>query len=430
MTSELMALGQLVAAADSSLAEAEERLALDQAMRASLLCTLIGIEREGWVWPYRPDDGRASARALATLFEPLQGIGHLATLAAAADLDPMDPGPSHTVLPATLAACIVSEREHDVHSAVLGAVEAAWRLRRCVTGARPGIGFHSAGVYGAVAAAAAGARGLRLDAQACANAMAIALTRAAGLAVNSAASLVGMTHFGWGALHGLESALLAAEGWDASHDLDKALSSLFGSGQIDLSPLTLPCATRAARSLVFKRYPCNIYLNASVTLLEQARDKPLDHIEVRMPWIPHLDCPAPRNLRQARNSAQAVAAIAGAGEASYAAFSGPPGPWRATPEVAALLPHVELVADKAAPTRLDQAVVGVRAWRGGALVLDARRAMRELGGWGVEHARRLLGVHAGDPGVDAIYLGSVLDGFRHVSTRRLANAAAAEPSAR
>jgi hypothetical protein len=100
---------------------------------------------------------------LADLFEPMDAIGQLATLAGAADLDPMDPGPSHTVLPATLAACIASSLasppadaqadDDDVGAAVLAGVEAAWRMRRAVSGARPGVGFHSPGVYGAVAAA-------------------------------------------------------------------------------------------------------------------------------------------------------------------------------------------------------------------------------------------------------------------------------------
>jgi hypothetical protein len=418
MAGELPALARLVSTTGFSQARPEERVAIDQAMRAALLCTLIGVEREGWVWPYRADDARASARALAALFEPLKGIGHLATLAAAADLDPMDPGPSHTVLPATLAACVVAESEADVCAAVLAAVEAAWQVRRCVT-ARPGVGFHSAGVYGALAAAAAGARALRLDPQACANAMSISLTRAAGLAVNSAASMIGMTHFGWGALHGLESALLASEGWSASNDLERALSSIFGVGQVDLRTLAEPVHTGVARSLVFKRYPCNIYLNALVTLLQQCDHRPLDRIEIHMPWIPHLDCPAPRDMRQARNSAQAVAAIAGTGEATYAAFSGPPGPWVPPAPVAALLQRVELVADKSAATRLDQAVVRVRAWRGGVEVLDASQAMRALGGWGDDHARRLLGAPAAHPGIDAIYRGSIRDGFEYVSRLRL-----------
>ncbi len=442
MPGELTALGALASAADLDQSSAVERLALDQGIRASLLCALLGVEREGWVWPYpalaHRKGASGPAKMLAGVFEPLDGIGHLATLAGAADLDPMDPGPSHTVLPATLAACIAvplaggagstrsaAERDREVASAVLAGIDVAWRVRRSIKGARPGVGFHSAGVYGAIAAAAAAARALRLDEGRCANALAIALTRASGLAINSAASMIGMTHFGWGATHGLEAALLACEGWDASHDIERALSSLYGEGNANLAMLADPEGANAAAGLVFKRYPCNIYLNLVVMMLDEVRDKPVDRIEITMPWIPHLDCPSPRDLRQARNSAQAVAAIAGAQQTSYAAFSGPPGPWQPSADVARLLGSVELVVDRSAPTRLNEAVLQVRAWRGAALMQESSGAVRDMGGWGIEHARRLMGEDDAFGSVDALYGGSYLAGFEHVKQRRLA--AAAQP---
>lgn len=434
MSGELTALGALVAGTDWRAADAAERLAIERGIRASLLCVWLGLEREAGVWPYpaQAAAGRASqaGRMLAHLFEPLDGVAQLATLAGAADLDPMDPGPSHTVLPATLAACIASNvasasadaQSHDDHvgAAVLAGVEAAWRMRRAVSGARPGVGFHSPGVYGAVAAAAAGARALRLDEIGCANAMAIALTRASGLAINSAASTIGMTHFGWGAAHGLEAALLACEGWDASHDVERALASLFGEGRVNRDAILEHGGPAAAAGLVFKRYPCNIYLNLVVVMLDEVPVRPVDRIEITMPWIPHLDNAAPRDVRQARNSAQAVAAIAGSGDTSYAAFSGPLGPWHPVADVARLLPNVVLVADRAAPTRLSEASVGVRAWRGGSLVQDSTRAMRDLDSWGVEHARKLIGVDAPTRDVDALYGGSLLQGYEYVKARRLA----------
>jgi hypothetical protein len=158
MAGELSALGQLVAQADLGQASAAEQQALLHGARASLLCTWLGVEREGGVWPFAaPATGpapSAPARMLAGLFEPLGGIGHLGTLAGAADLDPMDPGPSHTVLPATLAACVAAgltaphasaagTSDAEIGSALLAGVEAGWRLRRAVTGTRPGVGFHS-----------------------------------------------------------------------------------------------------------------------------------------------------------------------------------------------------------------------------------------------------------------------------------------------
>ncbi|WP_233235141.1 MmgE/PrpD family protein [Bordetella sp. LUAb4] len=461
MPSEFSMLGSLVAQADIRAEQASARTAIDQAIRAALLCTLFGVEREGWVWPFRqpmpssphvepadtgdvqaPASQRAAARMLGGLMEPLGRIGHLGTLAGASDLDPMDPGPSHTVLAATLAACVAhslvdAQRAGDsgngndgdgdgdggsdalIGSAVLAGVESAWRIRGAITGTRPGVGFHSPGVFGTLAAAAAGARVLGLAPDACASALAIALTRAAGLGINSAASMIGMTHFGWGALHGLEAALLASQGWDASRDLQRGLATLFGEdpARAAMQNLAMP-GSKAADALVFKRYPCNIYLNLLVTMLEEViQEGPVDRIEVSMPWVPHLDCAAPKDLRQARNSAQAVAAIAGAGDISYAAFSGQPGPWVPNASVARLLPNVRLHMDKEAPTGLKKAVIGVRAWRGAALIQEDQRSMQSLQGWGADHARRLMGPSDPHGGVDALYEGSYLRGFTHVRAR-------------
>jgi len=428
MTDEYLPLGASVANARIGDASGAAQEAIEQGVRASLLCTLFGVEREQWVWPFpalaRSEAARSgvTVRMLASLLEPLGGIGRLGTAAGASDLDPMDPGPAHTVLPATLAACVAHEAgdagagtDETVRSAVLAGVEAAWAFRCAITGTRPGVGFHSPGVYGTLAAAASGARMLGLDAAACANALAIALTRASGLATNSAATTIGLTHFGWGALHGLEAALLASQGWDASHDFRRGLATLFGEDRVAPERLNAPGST-AAESLVFKRYPCNIYLNLLVAILEDVEGGPVDRIDVALPWVPHLDNPAPRDLRQARNSAQAAAAIAGAGDISYAAFSGPPGPWQPRPEVARLLPNVHLTMDKDAPTGLKNAVVSVRAWRSGRVVLDAERAMRDLRGWGVEHARRLAGAD-GAAGVREIYGDSHLRAFAAIRAR-------------
>lgn len=416
MPGELSALGEWVAGAHVAKLTAGERGALDQAMRASLLCVLLGVERESWSWPFNSRSGSRAGRLLGGLYESLDGIGELATLAGAADLDPMDPGPSHTVLPATLAACVLGGSDELIASSVLSGVEAAWRLRRAVTGARPGVGFHSPGVYGTVAAAVAGARALDLNGDGCTRAMAIALTRASGLAINSAASRIGITHFGWGAAHGLEAALLAAEDWSASTDVEKALASLFGSSTIDAAAIMQDTGAAVA-ALVFKRYPCNIYLNVLVSLLEQIDARPLDRIEVAMPWVPHLDCAAPADVRAARNSAQAVAAIAGAGPVSYAAFSGPPGRWMPSSAVRTLLPHVHIAMDRAAPTRLNEAMVGLVAWRDGKRVLQAERPVRDLKGWGVEHAQTLLGPGRDEP-LAALYAGPLLGAYSYVAQRR------------
>jgi len=437
MSDVLLALGDFASSLEWSRTPQEQQSAIDRGIRASLLCGLFGVERERALWPYpahAPDPDLQplnTTQLLGGMFLPLDGVGLLCTLAGAADLDPMDPGPSHTVLPATMAACAArrasgtkgctSADDANIAVGVLAGVEVGWRLRRAILGARPGLGFHSPGVFGTVAAAAAAARTLDLSAAQSANAVAIALTRAAGLALNSAASAIGMTHFGWGAFHGLEAALLAAHDWPASHDAQRALETLFGEGKVDTSRIAGDGAEApAATSLVFKYYPCNIYTNLIAKMLRETGGGPLDRVRIHMPWIPHLDCGAPKDLRQARNSAQAVAAIAAAGDTSYAAFSGSPSPWRPAERVQTMLSRIELDMDRDLPTRLSETAITLCAWRGGQQVLEAKGSMRDLAPWGREHAQELMGADDPTGGIAALYDEPYLHGFKHLKTRWLA----------
>ena len=104
MSVELLALGEFVAATEWNDAKPEQREIVDQSIRASQLCCLLGIERERSTWPYFFNEKglhqgqQNTSRMLGEVFAPLDGIGCLATLGGAADLDPMDPGPSHTPL--------------------------------------------------------------------------------------------------------------------------------------------------------------------------------------------------------------------------------------------------------------------------------------------------------------------------------------------
>jgi len=443
MSDELLSLGEFISSVDFATSSAATRQTIDEAARSSLLCALVGIEQEQWIWNFPILFARGGSKAtgavklLAGLFDVFEGVGHLGTAAGAADFDPMDPGPSHSALPATLASCVicaqgqVPQSRHatdvEVGSAVLAGIEAAMRVRRAISGTRPGVGYHSPGVYGAIAAAASAARTLRLSAAECANAIAIAIDRFSGLGINSAATLVGVTHFGWGTIHGLEAALLASQGWSASHDVGRAFATQFAASQIDLSVLAKPDPVSVTDALVFKWYPCNIYTNLVVLTLERVNREPIDRIEIRMPWIPHLDCPQPDGVRQARNSAQAVAAVAGAGDTSYAAFSGEAGIWKPSADVQRLIRHVDVVMDRSAPTDLQQASVAVRVWRGSAMVHEASRSMKDLRGWGRDHAAKLVG-NKNKGGVEAIYDHSIVHGFQYVQGRRRSITAGKEPS--
>jgi hypothetical protein len=434
MSTDLADLGRLAADTDAASASDDVRQVIDQAIRASLLCAFLGIKTERWVWGQAlPDEmtqgPRASTAAsmLAGLYDSLCGAVYVGTLAGAADLDPMDAGPSHTVLPATLASCIASrllgDAAHDatdsrIISGVLAGVDVSLRIRRTIGTVRPGVGFHSPGVFGTVAAAVAAARVLGLRSPEIANAMAIALTRAGGLSINSASSRIGLTHFGWGTAHGLEAALLAASKWSASHDVRRALDTLFGDAAAQAFERTSPgvSAPFEPRDIIFKHYACNIYLNLVVLSLAGLDGEQVDRIRLEMPWIPQLDCPVPVDIRQARNSAQAVAAIAVASDRSYDAFSNPRGLWAPSADVARLLPRVEVEMDEAAPTGLANAKVRIRAWRGHTLAIDEVRTPSELGGWGEEHATVLLGGAGDSEAVSGLYGASYATAYGFVDT--------------
>jgi 2-methylcitrate dehydratase PrpD len=420
---QLDLLGSAVALTAFDQAPPALRETVDRAMRAVLVCTSLGIAREWWVLParWRGLDGTDERDLLNTVMA-------LGTLAAAADLDPMDIGPSHTPLAATLAAGIAAHvcdaPNERIADGVLAGMDSALRLRRAVTGTRPGVGFHSPGVFGVIAAAAAAARTMALSRAACANALAIALTRAGGLAINSAATRIGLTHFGWGTAHGLEAALLAAQGWTASHDLDKALSTLFPGASVRFEPRTFdPELMLTAPDVIFKHYPCNIYLNLVVLGLRDPQLAGTDsgEILIDMPMIPHLDNAKPADVRGARNSAQAVVGIAVGSGTSYQSFCGTAQTWMPTQPVVAAMDRVGLRMDPDLSTRLDEVSVRV-ADSGGR---TSEHAMRELGSWGADHANRLTSGVLDTGLVEALYgsdhkqaVGTVLDLFRRTDEER------------
>ena len=386
---QLAALADVVALAEFDRADAELRDVVDKAMRAVLVATSLGISCEWWVLP-EPWPAAAGAGGGVPAGRDLLGTAMaLGTLAGAADLDPMDIGPSHTPLTATLASCLaaaaVGAPAERVADGVLAGMDIALRLRRVVTGTRPGVGFHSPGVFGTIAAAAAAARTMGLSRAACADAIAIALTRAGGLAINSAATRIGLTHFGWGTAHGLEAALLAGQGWTASHDLEKAFGTLFPAAPPpDLGPIgEHPVIT--ARDVMFKHFPCNIYLNLVVLALERLGvGQGPEPIRIDLPLIPHLDGATPGGVRAARNSAQAVVGIAVGAGTGYPAFCGTADDWRPDGAVTDAMRRVELRMDPDVSTRLDSARVRVSS--GGR---SSEHTMGELTAWGADHALRL-----------------------------------------
>jgi MmgE/PrpD N-terminal domain len=305
--------------------------ALDGAIRSCMTAVALGGFEERGIVPIAADLANIlAASPPPDVLHAMSDAVLMGTLGAAADLDPLDAGPAHLALP-TVAAVLAAAGmrradESSLADAVCIGMEVGARLRAAIKRVGPGIGFHSVGTFGVLAAAAGVAVLLSLDEDQAANAFGIALTRAGGLASNNAMTDIGLTHFGWAAAHGLEAAWLATLGYTATTNLEQIAGSLFPGCEVApelLAPDSLapgPALSWPAR-IIFKNYPCNIYLNPLVAILRDNSHEPFGHAVVEMPPVGHLDNPVASGTRQMRNSAQAVAAIASCLPGRYDSFT-------------------------------------------------------------------------------------------------------------
>lgn len=389
------------------------RSAVDDAVRCSLLCIGLGALAEREMAP-APLESLRRAPATGELFSVMTAALFEGTLGGAADLDPLDLGPAHLALPATVAACIAAKTwggdDRSVIDAAVAGMEVGARLRRSLTNVRPGAGFHSVSTFGLFAAAAAVARVLQLSPAEFANAIGIALTRAAGLSLNNASTRIGLTHFGWAAAHGVEAGWLAGQGVEASLDVKTAFEVLFANSTVDFTVLKPDRVTLLAGTpIVFKHYPCNIYLNLIVRAIGDHSGTGIDHVKVVMPSIVHLDQPNPKDVRQARNSAQAVAAIAALYPPTYRSYKIELLDARANDALRRLMSAVEVQRDPARGTGLERAVIDVEASRGGHVVVSESHRVAELAPWSRAHAEPLVGEIGPDGWVATIYGGGYLE---------------------
>jgi 2-methylcitrate dehydratase PrpD len=383
----------LLAARSLEQLDQAQRVKLDTVIRSCLIALGIGVTLERAVATVRPEDACRPVTPSTDMYSAMTVAFFEGMLAAATDLDPLDVGPAHCALPAVVAACVASAmtgRSHDaIAEGVLSGIEWGSHLRSAVQGLRPGAAFHSAGVFGTIAAAGAASRALDSTPRQTANAIGIALTRSAGLAANSAATQVGLTHFGWAAAHGLEAALLARDGMTASLDLAQALGAFFPQASVQLdSARPLPVGESLERTY-FKQYPCNIYLNLVVLASAGLQGQVIDRIALEIPPVRHLDQPVPVDLRAARNSAQAVAAAAALAQPRYAMFCAPEFDLHANAELRRLAGRVSVAMDDNAPTALASASARVVAWSGKELISDRTIGGTELTTWPAAARERL-----------------------------------------
>jgi 2-methylcitrate dehydratase PrpD len=235
-----------------------------------------------------------------------------------------------------------------------------------------------------------------------AHALGIAVSRAAGLSANSAATELGLTHFGWAAAHGLEAAWLARDGMKASLDIGQALGVFYPSAAVSVADLGAD-ALMGLRRTYFKHFPCNVYLNLIVLALAEGEAREADTLAVELPAVRHLDVPAPTSVRQARNSAQAVAAASARGAPTYRTFSAPELDLATNAPLAELARRVTVSMPPDRPTDLGRASVRVHAVRGRHVLLDHTVHATALAPYGRAHAEHLVSGLGLDDWVTTLY---------------------------
>jgi hypothetical protein len=414
----LALLGRLVAQRPLPVLDLGQSQVLDGAIRCCMTAIALGGFEERRIVPIAA--GLASSLGASPAGDVLHAMSDavlMGTLGAAADLDPLDAGPAHLALPAVAAVLAAAGLRHGAESSLAGAVcigmEAGARLRASVGRLRPGIGFHSVGTFGVVAAAAGVAVLLDLDEGQAANACGIALTRAAGLASNNAMTDIGLTHFGWAAAHGLEAAWLASLGYTANTNLEQIAASLFPGSQLTLDALALDLSLCWPSRIIFKNYPCNIYLNPLVAILRDEGNEAFEHALVEIPPVTHLDNPVASGARQMRNSAQAVTAIAGCLPCHYDSFTSKQLEVNATTIGRLMSEAVTVVQSPGGSTDLLDAEVRVTITAAGESARTHVRKVAQADIWDAAVATRIVS--------DAPYAGTIqaLSGLPYAEAARL-----------
>jgi 2-methylcitrate dehydratase PrpD len=168
--------------------------------------------------------------------------------------------PGHPTVPVGSAVWALGEREgssgRDVLIALIAGVEVMCRLGKALRPNHYAAGWHASGTLGAIAAAAACAKLLKLDRERTIWALGLAACRSSGLKAVFGSSAKPL-QLGHAAALGLQSADLAARGFDCAPDVleaEKGFLELHGSTFKEselFKPLAHPMAIHEAR---FKRH--------------------------------------------------------------------------------------------------------------------------------------------------------------------------------
>jgi aconitate decarboxylase len=187
------------------------------------------------------------------------------------------------VLPALLA---VAELKRDLSgreflAAAAAGYETGPRVGLCMGPEHIGQGWHSGATVGVFAAAAAAARGLRLDADRTVHALGIAGTQSAGLMAAQYGAMVKRMHAGRSSQSGLYGALLAERGFTGIEDVFESEYGGFcttfsrSTDRFDLSQLTAGLgAVWQTMGVALKFYSC---VGSNHTTLDSIRALQSEH---------------------------------------------------------------------------------------------------------------------------------------------------------
>jgi 2-methylcitrate dehydratase PrpD len=250
---------------------------LPEAMRARCQETLIDVV--GLCVAARNENYVRSVLKACDDDGPCTAVGHARTLGAAGAAlvngtaahgedfdDTFEGGPVHAgavIVPAVMAAC---ERHGgsgaDALAGVAVGIEVMCRLGLVAPKMVHKAGFHPTAVFGAMGAAAAVGRTLRLNAGQLVDAFGIAGSMASGIIeyLAEGASTKRM-HAGWAAQSGLRAALLARAGFSGPRTVFEGVHGFFhgfaNTLPTDFSVLIGDFGARwVAQALAFKVYPC------------------------------------------------------------------------------------------------------------------------------------------------------------------------------
>jgi aconitate decarboxylase len=313
------------------------------------------------------------------------------TMAHALDFDntwyPLN-HPTSPTLPAILA---IAEHHklsgRKIIAAIAAAFEVQGRLRMAATGLKTGAGFHKPGTTGTFGAVTAAAKMLDLDKRQTLMAFGLAGSRAGSISINTG-TMTKSSHSGHAARMGVECGVLAQMGWTASADVfgPKGFFDTFFGG--DAKPELLVEGFAAPLRMVdpgvgFKKHPSNYFthrpIDAALALRDEHAIKPdaIDRVEVIFPRFDYVNRPQPQTGLDGKFSVQYATLVALIdGEITIDSFTNER---RFAPDVAALLPKVQLTVDDAIPSDFDKMHTIVNVWLKDGRQLSKR--VDKLSGW-------------------------------------------------